>query len=139
MNVNQFKIFQISFLKIIVLSIILFSLTSCTEPELLPDPVQAHYSTFYGQVYNLSHPGPIPVDWTPPPYEAVCTVIAEDVQQKRSFIATSDFKGRFQINVLPGVYYFRVKQSLLSSEAGPYPIKEGEFLTVKAYYDNGMR
>jgi hypothetical protein len=92
-----------------------------------------------GQVYNLSHPGPIPIGWIPPPYEAVCTVIAQDIQKEIILEVKTDNRGKFQIMVPPGTYYLRVKESWFSSLTGPYSIREGEMIEVKAYFDNGMR
>lgn len=112
-------------------------ITCCAEPNSLP--IQSREGTLQGQVYNLSHPGPIPIGWVPPPYEAVCTVIAEDIQQNIRLEVNTDSYGIFQIKVSPGTYYLRVKESRLSSVTGPYHAQNGETLEVKAYFDNGMR
>ena len=119
--------------------ILFFLLTNCTDPTSLPTPTLAHSGILNGQVYNLSHPGPIPIGWVPPPYEAVCTVIAQDIQQNIRLEVDTDSHGKFQILVPPGTYYLRVKESRLSSITGPYQLRDGETLEVKAYYDNGMR
>ncbi len=111
----------------------------CSDPFSLPTPPLQYPNVLHGQVYNLSHPGPIPVDWIPPPYEAVSTVIAHDIQQGISLEVKSDGRGQFLIMAPPGNYYLRVKESYLSSETGPYQLKEGETIEVKAYFDNGMR
>jgi len=119
--------------------ILFFLLTNCTDPTSLPTPPLLFPTVLYGQVYNLSHPGPIPIGWIPPPYEAVCTVIAEDIQQNIRLEVDTDSHGKFQIMAPLGTYYLRVKESPLSSETGPYSLREGQMLEVKAYYDNGMR
>jgi|GEM_PF-1452528 len=119
---------------------ILLSLTiACTDPVSLPYVTTEHAGIIRGQVYNLSHPGPIPIGWIPPPYEAVCTVIAQDIQQVINLEVKTDSHGKFQILVPLGTYYLRVKESRLSSVTGPYSISEGEILDVKAYFDNGAR
>ncbi|MCX6174081.1 MAG: carboxypeptidase-like regulatory domain-containing protein [Ignavibacteriales bacterium] len=129
-------------ISLIVKTVILFSfclLTYCSDSSPLPTPPLQYPNVLQGQVYNLSHPGPIPIDWIPPPYEAVCTVIAQDITQGISLEVKTDNRGIFRIMAPPGNYYLRVKESYMSSETGPYQLKDGQILEVKAYYDNGMR
>ncbi len=113
--------------------------TACTDLNSLPTLPLKYPNVLVGQVYNLSHPGPIPVGWIPPPYEAICTVIIQDVDQGIILEVKTDSKGKFRVTVQDGIYYLRVKESLLSSVTGPYHARNGETLEVKAYYDNGMR
>lgn len=117
--------------------ILFFAITNCTEQNSLPPPLSP--SVLSGQVFNLSHPGPIPIGWVPPPYEAVCTVIAQDVKQNIIFEVETDKNGKFQLKVFPGTYYLHVKESRISSITGPYSVREGEMIEVQAYFDNGMR
>lgn len=119
--------------------IILILISACTEPVLLPAPNQSHTGILKGQVFNLSHPGPIPIGWIPPPYENICVVIAEDVDKGIHIESLTDIKGKFLITLQPGTYYLRVKDSMLSSVTGPYYLHEGEILEAKANFDNGMR
>ena len=112
-------------------------LIGCDDPNPLTFPNS--YGVLSGQVYNLSHPGPIPVGWIPPPYEDVCTVIIQDFNQKFLVEVNTDNKGKFNIAVPEGIYYLRVKESLLSSVTGPYHLYKLETLEVKANFDNGMR
>lgn len=132
-----------SILKLILqtfLNLTLFLIiTNCTEPTSLPTPPLLYPTVLYGQVYNLSHPGPIPEGWIPPPYDDFCTVIVQDLRQAINLEYRTDNHGKFQISVPPGTYYLRVKESMLSSVTGPYSIREGEMLEAKAYFDNGMR
>ena len=126
----------------IVKTVILFSfclLTFCSDPFSLPTPPLQYPNVLQGQVYNLSHPGPIPIGWIPPPLEAVSTIIVLDTQRKFVLETSSDNKGKFQISLPVGNYYLRVKESPLPVETGPYSLKEGETLSVEAYFDNGMR
>lgn len=127
---------------VIIIIVILFSslqLTNCSDPSSLPTPPLQYPNVFQGQVYNLSHPGPIPIGWTPPPLETVSTIVVLDTNKKSIFETSSDKKGKFLIMLPEGTYYLRVKESPIPVETGPYQLKEGETLEVKAYYDNGMR
>lgn len=118
---------------------LIFLIANCTESTSLPTLSLLFPTVLYGQVYNLSHPGPIPIGWISPPYDAVCTVIAQDIRQGISLEVKTDSRWQFQIKAPPGVYYLRVKESRLSSVTDSYSIMEGEILEVKAYFDNGMR
>jgi len=126
---------------ILFLGIIIFSsaFTACTDLNSLPTLPLKYPNVLEGQVYNLSHPGPIPVGWVPPPYEAVCTVIIQDINQGIILEVNTDSKGKFRVSVQDGIYYLRVKESTLSSVTGPYYAQNGVTLEVKAYFDNGMR
>ncbi|MCX6170538.1 MAG: hypothetical protein NTX65_14425 [Ignavibacteriales bacterium] len=120
--------------------IIIYSVfTSCSDLNSLPTLPLKYPNVLEGQVYNLSHPGPIPVDWVAPPYENVCTVIIQDVDQGIKQEANTDSKGKFRIMVQDGNYFLRVKESILSSVTGPYHASNGSTINVKAYFDNGMR
>jgi hypothetical protein len=121
------------------LFIFFLGFTSCTDLDSLPTLPLKYPNVLYGQVYNLSHPGPIPVGWVPPPYEAICTVIIQDVDQNITINVKADSAGKFNTMVQDGNYYLRVKESALSSVTGPYNVHNGETVTVKAYFDNGMR
>jgi hypothetical protein len=120
--------------------ILFFSVhTACTDLNSLPTLPLKYPGVLQGQVYNLSHPGPIPINWIPPPYETVCTVIIQDVDKGINLEVNTDNKGKFRATVQDGIYYLRVKESILSSVTGPYHALNGETLEVKAYFDNGMR
>jgi hypothetical protein len=122
--------------------VLLFSfclLTFCSDHIVLGPLLKPETGTLQGQVYNLSHPGPIPIGWIPPAYETVCTVIAQDVNQRIIVESETNRHGKFYIILKEGVYYLRVKESNLSSETGPFNVRKGEVLEAKAYFDNGMR
>jgi hypothetical protein len=114
-------------------------MTTCSDPALLPLPTKDGLGYLQGQVYNLSHPGPIPEGWTPPPYEAECTVIVQNLENEIYIEKLTGSKGEFTIAVPPGKYYLRIKNSPISSVSGPYFVRVGEIVLVKAYFDNGMR
>ena len=107
---------------------------SCDEST---SPVSNTY--LEGEVYSIGYPGPVPVDWTPPIYQNVCTVQIFDVEKNYLSERSTDNNGHFKIELQPGVYYLRVKESLVPAETGPFELHEGEALTAFAHYDNGMR
>ena len=110
---------------------------NCSDSTSLPSPSQ--FGVLSGQVNNLSHPGPIPVGWTPPPLDTVSTIIVLDNQRKIILETSSDKKGKFQLMLPSGTYYLRVKESPIPAETGPYFLNEGQTVLVEAHYDNGMR
>ncbi|PKL82239.1 MAG: hypothetical protein CVV24_11125 [Ignavibacteriae bacterium HGW-Ignavibacteriae-3] len=125
---------------LIFLSIFLLCFQSaCTEPELLPSPNLKYSNILYGQVFNLSHPGPIPIGWKPPPYEVVSIIIVQDINQKILIEAVTDNKGKFRVAVPDGSYYLHLKDSIFSDATGPFKVQNGDILEVIAYFDNGMR
>lgn len=129
-------------ISLIVKTVILFSiclLTCCSDPTSLPTPPLQYPNVLQGQVYNLSHPGPIPIGWVPPPLEIVSTIIVLDSNRRIIFESLSDKKGKFQLMLPSGTYYLRVKESPIPAETGPYFLNEGQTLLVEAHYDNGMR
>lgn len=92
-----------------------------------------------GQVYSIATPGPTPVGWVPPPLEMISTVLVFDSSRKFITEAITDDKGRFTIDLQPGTYYLRVKESMIPAETGPWVVTAGAFVSVRAHYDNGMR
>jgi hypothetical protein len=92
-----------------------------------------------GQVYSIATPGPTPIGWVPPPLETISTILVLDSNHKTIFEVLTDNKGRFTIELQPGTYYLRVKESRIPAETGPYMVRAGELLSVRAEYDNGMR
>jgi len=92
-----------------------------------------------GQVYSIATPGPTPVGWIPPPLEKISTVLVLDSNHKLIVEALTNDKGKFTIELEPGTYYLRVKESMIPAETGPYIVTTGTLLTVRAHYDNGMR
>lgn len=125
---------------LIVKAIILISiclLTCCADPY--PTPPLKYPNELQGQVYNLSHPGPIPIGWISPPYENECTIIVLDNNRNTVSESVTDSKGRFRISLSDGTYYLRVKESPVQAETGPYSLKNGLILTAEANFDNGMR
>ena len=97
-------------------------------------------SYIHGQVYNLSHAGPVPDGWTPPPLARISTIrLLNNNKDFLSEISTySD--GSFTCAVNPGTYYVSVKESPVQSEEGPIVLnRKGDGINIKVYYDNGMR
>jgi len=92
-----------------------------------------------GQVYSIATPGPTPAGWVPPPLEKISTVLVLDSNHKLIVEALTNDKGKFTIELEPGTYYLRVKESMIPAETGPYIVTTGTLLTVRAHYDNGMR
>jgi hypothetical protein len=92
-----------------------------------------------GQVYSIATPGPTPVGWVPPPLEIISTVLVLDSSHKLLIEVLTDNKGKFSVELQPGTYYLRVKESMIPAETGPYVLSAGELLTVRAHYDSGMR
>lgn len=120
---------------ILALVLPLVVLSSCEDSGSALDVETA----IQGQVYSIGTPGPVPFNWTPPPLEMVCTIIALDTDRKLVKEFTTDEKGRFKISLQPGTYYLRVKESRIAAETGPYEVRPGEIVIVRAHYDNGMR
>jgi hypothetical protein len=92
-----------------------------------------------GQVYSIGTPGPVPIGWTPPPLERVSTIVVSNSGQLTVKEFPTDEKGRFKTELAPGTYFLRVKESFVPAETGPYTVTPGQFLTVEAHFDNGMR
>jgi len=126
-----------SFLKAIMFICLACLITGCetgTDYDVYYNP-----SVIQGQVLNYSHPGPIPEGWTPPPMIEKCTVVV--LNEQKNIIAESPAHrlGMFKIELSPGRYYLRVKESLALAETGPYDLTAGQTLTAEVHYDNGMR
>jgi len=92
-----------------------------------------------GRVYSIATPGPTPIDWVPSPLEKISSVLVLDSNHKFIFEVFTDNKGRFTVELQPGTYYLRVKESMIPAETGPYVVRAGELLSVRAHHDNGMR
>jgi hypothetical protein len=92
-----------------------------------------------GQVYSIATPGPTPINWVPPPLEQVSTVIVLNSDHRSILELLTDTKGRFSCELRPGSYFLRVKESMMAVETGPYDVKTGEVLSVRAHVDSGMR
>jgi len=120
------------------LLLMLFLSTYCSLPD-FSEPTMG-YCYIYGQVYNLSHPGPVPVGWTAPPLKQISTIKILDSNKKVLDETTTDSTGFFEGVVNPGTYYVSVKESSVQSETGPIVLsRKGDSITIKVYYDNGMR
>jgi hypothetical protein len=132
----QIKKIILSVLKTLPIILILI-FTSCYDANPLPSP--SNFGSLTGQVYNLSHPGPIPIGWIPPPYEKQCTIIVLDKNRNPILVSLTDDKGKFSISIFDGSFYLRVKESPLPTESGPYDVKEGQITKAEAFYDVGMR
>ena len=115
---------------------ILFLCTNCTESHSLSTPSVTGVIT--GQVYNQSHPGPIPVGWSPPPLKQISTIRVLDINKNGLLEITTDINGSFQISLEPGTYYFSVKESPVQSITGPVQLHENDKLTIQVNYNNGM-
>ena len=113
-------------------------LISCHRNS-LPTPPLTYPTLLQGQVLNLSHLGPIPIGWVPPPLEVVSTIIVLDENRKTIAHFPSDSKGKFLISLPEGIYYLRVKESPIPEETGPYILKKGQTTNAVAHFDNGMR
>jgi hypothetical protein len=109
--------------------------SSCTDTGTAP----AFKAGIQGRVYSIAAPGPTPVNWVPPPLERVSTVVVLDASRRAVFELLTDNQGRFSSALDPGTYYLRVKESLIPVETGPYPVRAGETVTVRADVDSGMR
>jgi hypothetical protein len=105
--------------------------------DLTPPP--EYESGFEGQVYNISHPGPIPIGWIAPPLEMVVTVMVLDGDKQLQTKVQTDAKGGFFVALAPGTYFLSVKESMVPTESGPFTLLPNQRLMVQAYYDNGMR
>ena len=119
----------------LTLATIAVAVNSCNDSGSSPLPTAG----MQGQVYSIATPGPTPEGWTPPPLEMISTIIVLDSNHKFLFEFLTDNKGRFTIELQPGTYYLRVKESRISSETGPYVVRARELTPVRAHYDNGMR
>jgi hypothetical protein len=108
---------------------------SCSDSGNSPGPITG----IQGQVYSIATPGPTPVGWIPPPLETMNTVLVLDSNHRQFTEVKTDDKGRFTIELQPGTYYLRVKDSMIPAETGPYVVTAGALTSVRAHYDNGMR
>jgi hypothetical protein len=115
---------------------IIFLCTNCTESPSLSAPSVIGVIT--GQVYNQSHPGPIPVGWSPPPLKQISTIRVLDINKNGLLEITSDINGSFQISLEPGTYYFSIKESPMQSITGPVLVHENDKITIQVFYNNGM-
>jgi hypothetical protein len=92
-----------------------------------------------GQVFSIATPGPTPIGWVPPALEKISTVLVLNSNHKVIVESFTDDKGKFTIELEPGTYYLRVKESMIPAETGPYIVTAGALSSVRAHYDNGMR
>jgi hypothetical protein len=122
---------HVKLVSICVLSV--FCLVGCTDMGDQP------LTGIQGQVYSIATPGPTPVGWIPPPLEQVSTILVLSSNREIIVQSTTDGKGRFTIAVSAGTYFLRVKESRIQAETGPYVVRAGEMISVRADYDNGMR
>lgn len=131
---KYFKLFVYLFLICNILILVLCTDCEDSSPLNFPNP-----SGVVGQVFNLSHPGPIPIGWMPPPLNQVSTIRVFDINNHELFEKSTHSDGSFQINVQSGTYYFSVKESPIQSKTGPVNIRDNERITIQVFYDNGMR
>ena len=139
MSIDHKIYFAKSYSLSIVSLISMFFLCSCWN---LPDGSEPTMGMCYidGQVYNLSHAGPVPVGWTPPPLTQISTIrlLNNNKDFLEEHLTFSD--GSFSYAVNPGTYYVSVKESPVHFETGPITLgRKGDAVNVKVYYDNGMR
>jgi hypothetical protein len=120
---------------ILSLAMVSAAMSSCNDSGNAPVPSTG----IQGQVYSIATPGPTPVGWVPPPLEKISTILVLDSNHKFIFEVLTDNQGRFTVELEPGTYYLRVKESLIPAETGPYVVRAGELLSVRAHFDNGMR
>ncbi len=120
---------------IFLLAIVFAAVSGCNDSGNSPLPMTG----IQGQVFSIATPGPTPVGWVPPPLEKVSTILVLDSNHKSIFQVLTDVKGRFIVELQPGAYYLRVKESMIPAETGPYAVKVGELVSAQAHYDNGMR
>jgi hypothetical protein len=66
-------------------------------------------------------------------------VIVLNADHRSIFDLRTDNKGRFACELTPGTYFLRVKESMIAAETGPYVVKPGDVLSVRAHFDSGMR
>jgi hypothetical protein len=92
-----------------------------------------------GQVYDISHPGPIPIGWVAPAMENTVTIIVFDSDKNELMEVQTNADGSFFVALAPGTYFLGVKESPVPTESGPFSLLPHQHLQVKAYYDNGMR
>ena len=91
-----------------------------------------------GRVYSIGAPA-VTRDWSPPPLERISTIIVLNNRQTEIKEVATDAHGRFSISLPSGIYYLRVKESLLPATTGPFNVTEDHLVSVEAYYDNGIR
>jgi hypothetical protein len=120
---------------VLVSALIAAAMSGCSDRGNVVTPM----AEIQGQVYSVATPGPTPVGWVPPPLETISTVLVLTSNHIVIFEVLTDSKGRFSSSLDPGTYYLRVKEMMIPSETGPYTVKSGELLSVRANYDNGMR
>ena len=120
---------------ILLLAMVSAATSGCNDFGNAPVPITG----IQGQVYSIATPGPTPEGWIPPPLEMVSTILVLDRNKKLIVEVITDSKGRFISPLDPGTYYVRVKESWVPAETGPYTLRDGEMLSVRANYDNGMR
>jgi hypothetical protein len=117
------------------LAMVVAAVSGCNDSGNGPLPMTG----IQGQVYSIATPGPTPVGWVPPPLEMVSTLLVLDSNHKLIIEALTDDKGKFTVELEPGTYYLRVKESMIPAETGPYVVTTGALTAVRAHYDNGMR
>jgi len=111
------------------------AVSGCNDSGTSPLPMTG----IQGQVYSIATPGPTPVGWVPPPLEKISTILVLDSNHKFIFEVLTDNKGRFTVELQPGTYYLRVKESMIPTETGPYVVTAGTIIPVRAHFDSGMR
>lgn len=123
-------------LSTILVCVVLFAAVSgCDDSGYSPIQITG----IQGQVYLVATPGPTPIGWVPPPLERMSTIVVLGSDKNPVLEYKTDEKGRFAITLQAGTYYLRVKESMIPAETGPYVVKSGEMLSVRADYDSGMR
>jgi hypothetical protein len=91
-----------------------------------------------GQVFSICVPS-FPSGWSPPPLEAVSTIVVLDANHLPITEIRTDNKGRFTISLPEGTYFISVKESPVRDETGPYSVKVGEMVSVTAHYQCAIR
>lgn len=96
-------------------------------------------SGLIGQIYEVGSPAE-PADWTPPALKGVRTIIVSDSNDVRSQSLSTDSLGKFNISLLPGIYFLLVKDATRPQEQnGPFNVVANQIISVRVYHDNGIR
>ena len=91
-----------------------------------------------GRVFSIGAPA-VSEEWSPSPLERISTIIILDRNHAEVREATTDDLGRFNVSLPAGVYFLRVKESIVPEVTGPFTVMKDGFVSVEAHYDNGMR
>jgi ribosomal protein S15P/S13E len=126
-------------MKIVLLILALVFLTSSPEYSQKQKRFTPQIrSGIKGQVFRTGGPAQRR-DWTPPPREGITAIVVLDSLKKHFKEVKTDSHGKFKILLLPGKYYFMVKNSFSPAEAGPVEVLSDSLCTINLFFDNGAR